>query len=615
VAVVTPMPPRHERGAVDEGPDRQLLAGLLLEVARSINRDVASTHPSQLGADPRLEALRHILLEREQATLRRLQRKLDDPEEFAAAVSAVLTQALDRASSRDDRLGQVLAPTVERAAQTSIRKDPRTLVNILYPLMGPAIRKSIAETLDGTVQSLNQALKHSLSLRGLKWRWEAIRTGTSFAEVVLKHTLVYRVEHVFLIHRGTGLLIEHVTAEQAVAKDPQLVSSMLSAIQDFVRDSFDDSGGSGIDTLRLGEFVLWCEQGPLAFLAAVIRGNPPESLHEVLRATLAAIHDDKRAALEAFDGDTTPFADLRERLEACLRQQEQPRDRSASPLLWLAPLALLAIAGYWLVQRHQENARFEAYVQRLQSEPGIVVTGFERRAGKWHISGLRDPLAADPAALLSEAKLGDTDVIGRWDLYQALDSAIALKRLEAALHPPPTVTFELADNTIRATGTASHQWVEKARALSQLMPLGSARVDLSAVGNVDLTALERLRDAIQARTIYFEHNVALPAPGQEESIDALAGALKQLTETGAQLQVSVRVTLIGHADRTGKDALNLALSLGRAEAVRSLLRARGVDPNVLAVRGAGPLEPLHSETSESDRSLNRRVSFSIAIHN
>ena len=66
----------------------------------------------------------------------------------------------------------------------------------------------------------------------------------SFAEVVLKHTLVYRVEHVFLIHRHTGLLIAHAASQDATSQDPQLVSSMLSAIQDFVRDSVRRTAGA-----------------------------------------------------------------------------------------------------------------------------------------------------------------------------------------------------------------------------------------------------------------------------------------------------------------------------------------------------------------------------------
>ena len=63
---------------------------------------------------------------------------------------------------------------------------------------------------------------------------------------------------------------------------------------------------------------------------------------------------------------------------------------------------------------------------------------------------------------------------------------------------------------------------------------------------------------------------------------------------------SVKVTIVGHADATGKDMSNLALSVGRAEVVRSMMRARGVDPTVLFVRGAGPLEPLSPGASEDE---------------
>jgi outer membrane protein OmpA-like peptidoglycan-associated protein len=77
--------------------------------------------------------------------------------------------------------------------------------------------------------------------------------------------------------------------------------------------------------------------------------------------------------------------------------------------------------------------------------------------------------------------------------------------------------------------------------------------------------------------------------------------------------VTMRVTLIGNADSAGQQTANLSLSLARAEAVRVLLQKRGVDPRLLAVRGAGALEPLQQETSDVERSADRRVSFSLGI--
>jgi flagellar motor protein MotB len=591
------------------------LAALLLEVARCVNKDVATMLPSRLDMDPRLEAMRSVLLEEERAALARLQRKFDDPQQFADVVSGVLARAFELAGSRDERLGSVLAPTMERATQASIRKDPSTLVGILYPVVGPVIRKSIAETLDGTLSRLNQGFKYSMSWRGIKWRLEAYRSGASFADVVLKHTVVFRVEHVFLIHRKTGLLLEHVAAPEAATQDPQLVSGMLTAIQDFVRDSFGDAAGGGaggIDTLRLGDLMLCCEEGPQAFLAAVIRGNPPEALHALFRDTLARIHEELRGALTEYNGDSAALGDLSTRLEVCLKEQAQPRDERISPWLWALPLVAVLTGAAWIVQRTVETHRVEAYVRNLHGLPGVVVTGAERRDGKWYVSGLRDPLATDPATLLESAKLDAASVVAHWEPYQALHPAIVLKRMTATLKPPPGVAFELEGGSIRAQGSAPQHWVERARAFITAMPVGSPAVDFAGLKDIEDPTFIRLRDAIHAHVISFDLNAPRPAEGQDRVLDTVAGELSELIRVAKGLGFSVRVMIVGHADGTGRETSNLALSAARAEVVRSMLRARGIAPYMLWVRSAGTLEPHQTSALGQAEAMNRRVTFSVS---
>jgi len=489
-----------QEGIDRAGIDRETLAGLLVQLARSVEPRSCAEASGVPAIDPRLDQLRTLLVGHEIEMLSRLSEVVEDPEQLAGAIGRVLPTAIALASS-DARLGQVLAPALEKATQSSIRSDPGTLVNILYPLIVPAIRKSIGETIDETFQSFNESLKHSLTWRGLRWRWEAWRTGTSFAEVVLKHTLVYQVEHVFLIHRHTGLLISHVAAENAAGQDPQLVSSMLVAIQDFVRDSFSGAEHQGLDTVRLGELWLWSEPGPFATLVAVIRGNPPEGLHEQLRSVLSRIHEERPHALESFDGDSSSFADVEAHLSECAalgQRASRTAERGFPWLVALVGLVLLALAGlggfrWWQNERAWEHEQqlqqaeqrlWDGYVARLRAQPGIVITEAGRRDDKFLVAGLRDPLAADPQLLLDQAGVDPARVVSRWQPYQGLDPVFMLKRLQASLDPPPTVTLAVEGDHIVVEGSAASTWIERARTAGRMLPAGGPSLDLSRVRDI-----------------------------------------------------------------------------------------------------------------------------------
>ena len=746
----------------DDAIDRKALAGLLIEIAQSLKPELRAQQNGVRPGDLQLEQLRTLLVGREIEALSRLTGVVDDPERFAAAIGRILPTAIAQATS-DERMGHVLAPVMERAAESSIRNDPTTLINILYPTIVPAIRKSIGETIDETFQRLNQSLKYSLTWRGLKWRWEAWRTGASFAEVVLKHTLVYQVEHVFLVHRHTGLLIAHVSAENAVSQDPQLVSSMLVAIQDFVRDSFSGAEHQGLDSLRLGELRLWSEPGPFAALVAVIRGDPPEGLHDTFRNTLSRIHAERHHALESFNGDSAGLRDVEARLRdlVALGEHAPPRVGLARLVIWGLVLLLLILAGTWAAwwwnneqlwqgyldrlraqpgiviteagkrdgmfvvsglrdplavdpqailreagvnpawvvdswvpyqaldpqlvlkrldatldpplsvtlsiagnrivargsaprawieearaiaqslpagapsfdvagvtnadeaeeqrqlaeeqRRQAEERQWQAYVARLRDEPGIVVTQSEARDGKFVLSGLRDPLAIDPLSLLDEAGIDPARVEAHFDPYQGLEPQFVLKRLQASLNPPPGVTFAIDGSRIVVKGSAPSPWISRARKVGSSLPAGAPVLDVSAVRDISEGVLGKLRDAIQARSISFDSGKSLPAAGQEQVLDEIASELNELAKLSSTLHAVTRVTLTGHADSQGQGTSNLSLSVARAEAVRALLKKRGVDPDLLQVRGAGQLEPLADDTSAASAAANRRVSFSIGF--
>lgn len=70
---------------------------------------------------------------------------------------------------------------------------------------------------------------------------------------------------------------------------------------------------------------------------------------------------------------------------------------------------------------------------------------------------------------------------------------------------------------------------------------------------------------------------------------------------------ALRVEVAGYTDSRGSTATNRRLSQSRADAVRTYLIARGVDPLQLTARGFGPTNPIASNATEPGRARNRRV--------
>ena len=73
------------------------------------------------------------------------------------------------------------------------------------------------------------------------------------------------------------------------------------------------------------------------------------------------------------------------------------------------------------------------------------------------------------------------------------------------------------------------------------------------------------------------------------------------------LDANSRVTIVGHTDSTGSDAINDPLSRQRAEAVRNYIETRGVASSRIDVVGRGSREPVASNDSDAGRAQNRRV--------
>ena len=443
-----------------------------------------------------MKTLRELIVGPEKEKIEHIEHKITEIAHPVATVEDVarsLPEAIRLRITQDESLQHALQPVTEQAIQQSVRNNPKPLSDALFPIMGPAIRRSINHTISAMLQSMNQAMEHSFSIRGLRWRIEAMRTGKSFAEVVMLHTLVYRVEQAFIIHRESGLLIAHLATEPEMEEDADLISSMLTAVRDFVRDSFSPDAQADIENLRMGELQLLIDQAPDVTLVLVCRGTVPQELHALMDERLEALQREYGRAFASFDGDTSAFIGIKDTLRPLMVSERQDQEKkSAVPVRALIVLGLLfcGIAG-WLGYQSWLNSLWHGYVDRLRVTPGVAVLHAAKEHGHYVLHGLLDAQAMEPRNLLP-ARLPVEKVEMHWRPYLSLEDEIILRRAVAMLNPPAEVTLTVHDGVLQARGAAPEKWIDLINEKGMQVP-GVRQTDIQ-LRNMDL---EPLPDKIQ----------------------------------------------------------------------------------------------------------------------
>lgn len=90
-----------------------------------------------------------------------------------------------------------------------------------------------------------------------------------------------------------------------------------------------------------------------------------------------------------------------------------------------------------------------------------------------------------------------------------------------------------------------------------------------------------------------------------------AGVLNQFAGT-LNANPATSVSIIGHTDSSGSDAINDPLSRDRANSARDYLISRGVAATRIATEGRGSREPVADNNTSAGRAKNRRVEIYVA---
>ncbi len=283
-------------------------------------------------------------------------------------VASVLDGALRRAElERHDAVAAALAPLVVRTVKTEIRNSQDDLVEALYPMTGRMVKAYVASAMADLIEQVNQRLNSN----PLMLRLKSLTTGRSMAELALLETQRLRIEELYLIRRGTGELIGRWPEAPTQANRDQIMSGVLTAINDFASEAFKDEG-TALRQIDLEASKVLLRASPTLLLAVRCTGQPHAAVERIIDDEFLEALDRQHHA-QADTGGAEARAQLPElarRLDARVAEKHAELTR---PPLGLTPLRLAAIlvglpllaAGVWYGLDGFQTSRVRSVAMRI----------------------------------------------------------------------------------------------------------------------------------------------------------------------------------------------------------------------------------------------------------
>lgn len=520
-----------------------------------------------VGSD--YDDFRMLLLEDERRRLSGIDQALARVDRRLDALPDALAESIESANraGASSRLARALSESTAESLELAVRKRPEAVVHAMFPVIGPAIRRALGEALRNMAHDFDQALVDTLGLKVLRWRFEAWRTGVPYALVALRHRLRYQVEHLFLIQQDTGLLLDYLSMPGVSEIDPDAVAGMLTAIAQFVRDSVHAEGSARLESATVGEYRLVVSEGPLACLAALVRGIPPSTLAmrlDEVSEELQAQHGwNLSMAPESADGgagflDPHFLTELHQ-----VRSGGQDATISRRYGLWLVLLAILLGAGsYWLWSEWQWSQRVRDVRSELTRLPGFVLLQAQSLGrGELAVSGLFDPTGGDP-----RKRFGANDLRIAWSVQPYISSApdLIARRASQVLGLNPTmVRGPNADGVLSLVGTVPYADWRRLHDLQPAIP-GVARLDTSGLSYPRAHEFKALAAQIEDMRIAFTEGIA-PTAEAAMQLQKLQADIERLQLLAADAGILLRLRAFGMTDEPGSSLLNRDLRMRRAE--------------------------------------------------
>ena len=237
--------------------------------------------------EEKLQLLRDILLIDDRQIADAVNQRLDlltetleQKEKLSAKIDPIIEERLN---SFIAEIPETLGPTITKTLKEQIANSKDEVVEALYPIMGKMIKRYIQNEMKLLSENINKKVNNTFSLGSLKRKIRARFTGVPESDLILADSNPPIIEEVFLVQKGSGILLGNYSTTETVDKD--MISGMLTAIKSFVEDAFK-GGAQNLESIEYELYTIHVQNFHSYYIAVVVSGNYTRSFESLLEDKL-----------------------------------------------------------------------------------------------------------------------------------------------------------------------------------------------------------------------------------------------------------------------------------------------------------------------------------------
>ena len=237
--------------------------------------------------EEKLQLLREILLLDDRQVADAITRRVETIQETIEKRDK-LSQKVDpiieaRLSEFIKEIPETLGPVITKTLKEQVANSKDEIVEALFPILGLMIKKYVQHEMKMLSDSMNQKINNTFSFISFKRKVKSKFTGVKEAELILSETNDPKIVEVFLIQKGSGILLGNHSYENVL--DKEMISGMLTAIKSFVEDVFS-GGAQNLETIEYELYTLHIQNFHKYYMAIVVEGAYTNKFRDTLENKL-----------------------------------------------------------------------------------------------------------------------------------------------------------------------------------------------------------------------------------------------------------------------------------------------------------------------------------------